>query len=132
MGDRQGKQFDQTEPEFSPLAKKLIKATILGRWLLAGLLWLTFGIYGLWHLRAEFPLWRDYLTWAVVRYSLAYHYWASLALVFCVAYTCAILVWHSQKLLQGWSARERYRLEKEAEKIAKNPRHWLWLLIKQI
>lgn len=129
MGDRQGSQSNQA---LSPFATKLTKAIILGRWLFVAGLWLTFGLYGIWHLRTEFPLWRDYLTWAIVRYSMAYHPLASFSLVLCVAYTCSVLVWHSYKLLRGWSPREQYRLEKEAEKIANNHRHWLWFLINRV
>ncbi|NJN72634.1 MAG: hypothetical protein HC799_07390 [Limnothrix sp. RL_2_0] len=115
-----------------PLTTKLKKAIVLGRWLFVVGLWLTLGIYSLWGLRGEFGLWREHLTWTSVRYGLAYHPFPTLSLVICVAYTCAVLVWHSQKLLQGWSERETYRLDKEAKKIAQNPRHWLWLVLKKI
>lgn len=129
MGDR---QTSQSEPELSPLAIKVMQATIIGRWLFVGFLWITLGIYGFWSLRNEFPLWQDHLTWAIVRYGLAYHYWSSLGLVICLAYTCAVLVWHSQKLISGWSAREKHLLEKEAEKMTENSRHWLWLIVNRI
>lgn len=111
---------------------KLMHLIVLGRWLLVLCLWLTLGIYGLWGLRAEVPLWRDYLTWTSVRYGLIYNPEASLALFFCVGYTCAVLIWHSQKLLRGWSEREQYKLEKKAEKINQDSKHWLHRLLKKL
>ena len=129
MGDR---RTPESRKSPSPLAAKLIQAIILGRWFMVLGLWLTFGVYAAWALRAEFVLWRDHLTWASVRYGLAYNPFAALCVVLCVAYTCAVAVWHSQKLLNGWSAREIYHLEKQAVKISKNPRHWLWFVLKKI
>ena len=129
MGDRQEQERQQS---LSPLAMKLMRATIISRWSMVAGLWLTCGIYSAWALRAELVLWLDHLTWASVRYGLAYNPLAALALVLCVAYTCAVAVWHSEKLLNGWSAREVYRLEKQADKMSKNPRHWLWTVLKKI
>ncbi|OKH14654.1 hypothetical protein NIES208_13435 [[Limnothrix rosea] IAM M-220] len=129
LGDRQNQELHKPP---SPLATKLMRAIIISRWSMVVGLWLTCGTYAAWALRAEFVLWRDHLTWASLRYGLAYNPLAALALVLCVAYTCAVSVWHSQKLLQGWSARELYRLEKQATKISQNPRHWLWQVLKKI
>ncbi|MGB2927107.1 MAG: hypothetical protein WBB82_17545 [Limnothrix sp.] len=129
MGDRPAVPSSHS---FNPLTPKLKKAMVIGRWLFVLGLWLTLGSYSIWGLRGEFSLWQAHLTWASVRYGLAYNPWASLALVTCVAYTCAVLVWHSQKLLQGWSERETYRLNQTADKIAKNPHHWLWFMLKKI
>jgi hypothetical protein len=109
-----------------------MKAAIVTRWLFVLSLWIVLFPYGVWGLRAEIPLWREYFTWSSLRYGMYYHPWASLALVLCIAYTCAVLVWHSHKLLKGWSARETYRFKQEAAKIAQNPRHWLWLILKRI
>ncbi|WP_099237934.1 hypothetical protein [Synechococcus sp. BDU 130192] len=131
MGDRQ-LQEAPTDHHFSPLARKLVRFTFLWRWLLVALLWLILGSYGIWALRGEFALWRDHLTWAVVRLSLGYHYWASVALTICVAYTCAVLVWHSQKLTQGWSQREKYRFNQWAEKLTRNQQHWLWFFLRRL
>jgi hypothetical protein len=131
MGDRQPKALTTDEP-LSPLAQKLARLNLLGRWLLVLVLWLTLGSYGIWVLSQEFFLWQDYLTWAVVRLSLGYNYGASIALTFCVAYTCAVLVWHSQKILRGWSGRECYRLNRWAEKLTKNQNHWLWLILEYL
>lgn len=129
MGDRHPPQSDKPP---KPLVQQLMTAVILGRWLVVLMLWLTLGLYSLWGLRQEIPIWLEHLTWASVRYGLGYNPWASFSLVLCIAYTCAVLVWHSQKLLKGWSARETYRFEKEAQKIAQNPRHWLWYFLKLI
>ncbi len=129
VGDRQ-KQESQQPP--SPLATKLMRAIVISRWSMVLGLWLTLGSFAIWSLRSEFVLWRDYLTWASLRYGLAYNPWAALALVLCIAYTCAVGVWHSQKLLSGWSPRELYRLERQATKISQNPRHWLWQVLKKI
>ncbi|BAW96349.1 hypothetical protein NIES970_12750 [[Synechococcus] sp. NIES-970] len=129
MGDRRPQELT-TDNSLSPLARKLARLNVLGRWLFVVMLWLTLGNYGFWALREEFPLWQEYLTWAVIRLSLGYHYWASAALTLCVAYTCAILVWHSQKLLRGWSDRECYRLNRWAERLDQNKRHWLWRVLK--
>lgn len=129
MGDRQPPNLRKAP---SPLAIKLTQAIILGRWLMVLGLWLTCGTYAAWGLRAEYVLWRDHLTWASVRYGLAYNPVAALCLVLCIAYTCAVAAWHSQKILQGWSAREMEQLEKQAFKISRNPRHWLWFILKKI
>ncbi|MBV5260587.1 hypothetical protein FLX56_19430 [Synechococcus moorigangaii CMS01] len=128
MGDRQLQELPG-DNHLSPLATKLVKLTIFGRWLMVVLLWLILGSYSVWALRPEFPLWQDYLTWAVVRLSLGYHFWASVALSICIAYTCGVLVWHSQKLLRGWSAQERYRFNQWAERLAQNRHHWLWSVL---
>ncbi|MEB3225005.1 MAG: hypothetical protein VKJ86_04290 [Synechococcus sp.] len=131
MGDRQWQQLG-SDNQLTPLAMKLVHLTILGRWVFVGCLWSTCGIYSVWALREEFPLWQDYLTWAVVRLSLGYHMWASLAFTLCVAYTCAVLVWHSHKLVRGWPAKERYRFNQWAEKLTQNRQHWLWIILKRL
>ncbi|WP_160148411.1 hypothetical protein [[Leptolyngbya] sp. PCC 7376] len=129
MGDR---RKQERQKSLSPLANRLMRAIIVSRWLMVLVLWMTCGVFAAWTLRVELALWRDYLTWASVRYGLAYNPMAALALVLCVAYTCAVAVWHSEKLLNGWSSREIYRLEKQATKMSENPRHWLWRVLKKI
>jgi hypothetical protein len=66
-----------------------------------------------------------------VRYALAFNYWASIGLAFCVAITGAVLVWQSRNIILGLSPREKLRLEQQVRKIrAKGPGHplWRWIL----
>lgn len=132
MGDRLEAEPTEHYDNTSSLVLKLMKAAIVLRWLFVLSLWLVLVPYGVWGLRSEFPLWREYFTWSSLRYGMFYNPWASLAIVICIAYTCAVLVWHSQKLLKGWSDQETYRFQQTADKILHNPRHWLWLLLKRL
>lgn len=78
-------------------------------------------------MREEIELWREYFTWAAVRYGLAYNLLPTFGLFFCIAITIAVLVGQSQVILQGLSEREKYRLERQVKQIyAAGPHHPLW------
>jgi hypothetical protein len=107
--------------------QRLHQLEIYGRWLAVAAIWMSFGIYAIWGLRREIALWQQHLTWAAVRYALAYNPMPSLCLFFCLGVTAAVMVWQGQRALLGLSHRERQRLEKQVEKIqAIGPRHPLW------
>ncbi|NJL82050.1 MAG: hypothetical protein HC890_01970, partial [Chloroflexaceae bacterium] len=55
MGDR--------DPELEEQVARLHELLVYRRWWIALGCWLTLGAYGLWGLRQEFSLWRDYFTW---------------------------------------------------------------------
>jgi hypothetical protein len=115
------------DPVLAKQVEKLHQLTIYGRWLMVVLFWLTLGLLGIWGLRSEFPLWREYFTWSAVRYGLAFNRLSAMSLAFCIGMTAAVLVWQSKVILWGLSDRERYRLEQEVMKIrSAGPSHPLW------
>lgn len=118
--------------EFEQQVEKLHKLTLIGRWLLVVLCWLTLGVWGIWGLRREISLWLAHFTWSAVRLGLVYNLLPAFCLIFCVAMTTAILVWQSRNILFGMPAQERKRLEQQVRKIrTRGYKHPLWKWICQ-
>jgi hypothetical protein len=115
------------DSELQQQVEKLHRLTVYGRWLLVLGCWLLIGLASLWAFRNDIALMRQYFTWTALRYALAFNYWPSIGLAFCLAITGAVLVWQSRNILVGLSPREKLRLEQQVRKIqAKGPRHPLW------
>ncbi|MBW4489163.1 MAG: hypothetical protein KME12_15345 [Trichocoleus desertorum ATA4-8-CV12] len=124
-------QSDNTElsynPNLSPELMRLHQVTVWGRWLVVVCLWLTVGLLSLWGLRGEIALWRQYFTWAAVRYGFAYNPIPTFGLALCIGLTVATLVWQSRNILFGLPALEKERLERQAYRIRQQgPSHPLW------
>lgn len=116
-----------SEAQFKQAVKRLYQLTVYSRWLFVGICWLILAPMGIWGLRDEFILWREYFTWAALRYGLAYNILPSFCLAFCVGITTAVLVWQSSHIIWGIPKGERKRLEKQVRKIRqKGPSHPLW------
>lgn len=114
-------------PNFNQQVQRLYDLSVYGRWLFVGVCWVILGSYGIWGLRDEFVLWRQYITWTSLRYGLAYNIIPTSCLVFCVAITAAVLVWQSRNILYGLPMREKLRLENQVKKIHNTgPSHPLW------
>lgn len=112
---------------FQQQVQRLHQLTVYSRWLFVVVCWLSLGSFGIWGLRDEFRLWREHLTWAAVRYGLAYNMIPATCLFFCVGVTGAVLTWQSRNILRGLSPQERRSLEKQVKRIqAIGPRHPLW------
>jgi hypothetical protein len=93
--------------------------------------WLGIGSASLWVLWDDIALMRQYFTWTALRYALAFNYWPSIGLAFCLAITGAVLVWQSRNIILGLSPREKLRLEQRVRKIRdEGSRHplWRWIL----
>jgi hypothetical protein len=119
LGDR--------DPIFRQEMQRLHELTVYGRWLVVGLLWVGVGSLSLWGLRAEIALWREYFTWAAVRYGLAYHPVSAVGLALCIGMTVSVLLWQSQNILFGMSDRQTKRLEQQVLKIRQQgASHPLW------
>jgi hypothetical protein len=116
------------DPQFKNYVQRLYQLNLYGRWLFVILSWLILGSWGIWGLRNDFPIWREYFTWTAVRYAFLFNPVSTLCLSFCVAITCSVLVWQSNNILHGGIApAEKKRLEKHVTKIlAKGPKHLLW------
>ena len=112
------------DSELQQQVQRLHRLTVWGRWLFVLGCWLVIGSASLWVLWDDIALMRQYFTWTAVRYALAFNYWASIGLAFCVAITGAVLVWQSRNIILGLSPREKLRLEQRVQKIqAKGPGH---------
>ena len=117
----------EQEPAFFKQVERLHHITVLGRWLFAGLLWLTVAPLSLWGLRYPISLMLEYFTWASVFYGLYFNLIPAMGLFFCVAVTTSILVWQSRNILFGLPKRERQRLEQTVLRIRKQGvSHPLW------
>jgi hypothetical protein len=115
------------DSELQQQVEKLHRLTVCGRWLLVLGCWLLIAPASLWAFRDDIALMRQYFTWTAMRYALAFNYWPSIGLAFCLAITGAVLVWQSRNILVGLSPREKLRLEQQVQKIqAQGPRHPLW------
>lgn len=116
------------DPNFQRAVERLYILSLYGRWLFVILSWLTLGTWGVWGLRHDIPLWRDYFTWTAVRYAFHFNPVSTLCLSFCVAVTGSVLVWQSQNILHGGIApREKKRLERRVSRIfTSGPKHPLW------
>nr|WP_199329561.1 hypothetical protein [Coleofasciculus sp. FACHB-1120] len=107
--------------------------TVYGRWLVAGLLWITIGPLSLWGLRYPISLLKEYFTWAAVRYGLYYNPLPALGLALCIGMTASVLVWQSRNILLGIPSRERHRLEQQVYRIRQQGQsHPLWKWVCQI
>ncbi|MEM8780221.1 MAG: hypothetical protein AAGF26_15390 [Cyanobacteria bacterium P01_G01_bin.49] len=119
------------DPILTCQIQRLYELTLYRRWLFVILCWLTLGQYSLWQLREEFSLLREHFTWVAVRYGLAFNLIPAFSLFFCVGVTGAVLVWQSLHIINGFSPREKMRLENQVKQIQKSgPKHPLWKLIK--
>jgi hypothetical protein len=116
------------KPNFNNCIERLFLLHLYGRWVFVVLSWLVLGSWGVWGLRYDISLWRDYFTWTAVRYAFHFNPLSTLLLSFCVAITAAVLVWQSHNILKGGIApAEKKRLEKQVKKIlATGPKHPLW------
>ncbi|NJP08649.1 MAG: hypothetical protein HC866_03550 [Leptolyngbyaceae cyanobacterium RU_5_1] len=128
--DNQLSQTDITDvldPVFQRQVARLHQLTIYGRWIFAGVLWLTVGSLSLWGLRYPISLIMDYFTWSAVRYGLMFDRVPAFGLFLCLGFTSAILVWHARNWLFGLPKRDRHRLEQQVYRIRKQgPGHPLW------
>lgn len=122
-------EMDET---FHQQMMRLHHLTVGGRWLFAGILWLTVGTLSLWGLRYPISLMLEYFTWASVYYGFHFHPIPALGLFFCVAVTTSILVWQSRNILFGLPKRDQRRLEEYVLRIRKQgPSHPLWKYVCQ-
>ena len=87
--------------------KGYTKLTVYSRWLLIVFVWLTIVPICLWSLRMEIVLWKEYFTFAAVRYGLISHPLAALGLAFSVGMILAVLIWQSRNILFGLSSEEK-------------------------
>lgn len=124
-----GEHIDRAalDSAFQQEIQRLHRLTVYGRWLVVGLLWLILAPICLWNLRSEIELWREYFTWAALRYGLIYHRFAAFGLALCVGMTVSTLLWQSRNILFGLSDRHSQRLEKQVHKIhQQGSSHPLW------
>ncbi|MGA1408989.1 MAG: hypothetical protein ACO37W_04540 [Prochlorotrichaceae cyanobacterium] len=119
-----------SDPHLALAVKRLHRVQVTARWVLNGLVSLVAIPFGLWDLWAEIQLWRQHFTWVAVRYGLAFHPWATLAIVTSVALVTATLVWHSRNIIWGLPQKEQYRLQQQALKIREKGKRlllWRWV-----
>jgi hypothetical protein len=117
----------QNDPAFRQEIQRLHKLTVYGRWFVVCWLWLLIAPICLWNLRSEIELWREYFTWAALRYGLAFHPFAAFGLALCVGMTVSVLLWQSRNILFGISDRQTRRLEQQVLKIRQQgSSHPLW------
>lgn len=115
------------DPTFKQQVQRLHHLTVYGRWLFVALLWISIGSLSLWGLRSEIALWRQYITWAAVRYGLYYNPLPTFGLAFCIGMTVAVLVWQSRNILLGLPRPEQRRLEEQVYRIRQQgSSHPLW------
>ena len=115
------------DPTFKQQVQRLHHLTVYGRWLFVALLWISIGSLSLWALRSEIALWRQYFTWAAVRYGLYYNPLPTFGLAFCIGMTVAVLVWQSRNILLGLPRPEQRRLEEQVYRIRQQgSSHPLW------
>lgn len=116
-----------SDPEFQRQVQRLHELSVYSRWLFVTVSWLTLGVFAIWSLREEFVLWREYFTWAAVRFALVYNRLAAISLGWCVGLTTAVLLWQSRNILVGLPAKERKELEKRVRRIREQgSSHPLW------
>ena len=119
--------MNKLDPEFELQVEKLHQLTLVCRWLLVILCWLTLGVGSIVGLRQEISRWLTYFTWSAVRFGLIYNPIPAFCLIFCVAMTTAVLVWQSRNILFGLPPHEKRRLERQVRKIrSKGSKHFLW------
>lgn len=126
-----GGEIQGSDPAFQQQVQKLYQLTVYSRWLLIAFVWLTILPASLWGLRMEIELWKDYFTFAAVRYGLASHPFATLGLAFSIGIMLAVLIWQSRNILFGLSSEEKKRLESQVCRIRQqgsNHPLWKWIL----
>ena len=115
------------DPAFERQVQRLYKLTVYSRWLLIVIVWLTIVPICLWSLRMEILLWKEYFTFAAVRYGLISHPFAALGLAFSIGMMLAVLIWQSRNILFGLSSEEKKLLEDRVWRIRKQGSdHPLW------
>lgn len=120
----------KTDPQIPKQVQRLHRLTVYFRWIFVVVCWLSLGVFGIWGLRHEIELWREYFTWVAVRYGLFYNPMATLCVAFCCGLTTAVLVWQSRNILIGLSPKEMQRLERGVLDIrATGPSHPLWRFV---
>lgn len=103
--------------KLEPKIKKYYQLIVVRQWKIVLICWLTLGIFSFWELRAEFKLWAEYFTWSAVRYALVYHRLSAICLSICIGLTLGLLIRQSKEILWGFSDQEKYRLQREVDKI---------------
>jgi hypothetical protein len=122
--------LENSDVAFVEQVQRLHQLTVYGRWLFVCCLWVTIAPVCLWNLRSEFTLWQQYFTWSAVKYTLAFHPFATVGLAFCIAMTVSVLVWQSRNILIGLPQPEKERLEKQVFRIRQQgSSHPLWKLV---
>lgn len=117
----------ESDPLLAQQMRRLHQVTVQGRWSVTIAAWLTIGLLSLWRLRSEFALWREYFTWAAVRYGLAFNPLSAIGLATCVGLTVSVLLWQSRNILFGISQRQVQRLKKQVLQIRQQgSSHPLW------
>lgn len=115
------------DPKFRAAVERLHRLTVLARWLVVLLLWMTVGVFSLWSLRYPISLLQQYFTWAAVRYGLINNPWAAVGLATCIGMTVSVLVWQSKNILFGRSRSDQERLEKTVLRVCQQGKsHPLW------
>ncbi|MBD2089319.1 hypothetical protein H6F67_05565 [Microcoleus sp. FACHB-1515] len=115
------------DPLLRQQMRRLHEVTVQGRWAVTIAAWLTIGLLSLWQLRSEFALWREYFTWAAVRYGLAFNPLSAIGLATCIGLTVSVLLWQSHNILFGISQRQVQRLKKQVLQIRQQgSSHPLW------
>ncbi|OAB57834.1 hypothetical protein AY600_16870 [Phormidium willei BDU 130791] len=118
---------DPQPSTFQQQLHRLHRLTVVARWLLVILLWLSLGLISLWTLRPEIALWLDHFTWVALWYAFRHYPWAALGLSICVGWTVSVLVWQSRNIIWGMPDLERRRLEHQLWRIRANgTQHPLW------
>jgi hypothetical protein len=118
------------DPDLKRQVQRLHQINLWMRWLFVIGCWLILGSFGIWGLREDIALWRDYFTWTAVRYALMFNRVPALCLAFCLGVTITTLLRQSDYTFRGLSAlstEEKQQLERTVRKIrAIGPRHPLW------
>lgn len=118
---------DTPDPLLRQQMRRLHEVTVQGRWAVTIAAWLTIGALSLWQLRSELELWREYFTWAAVRYGLAFNPLSAIGLATCIGLTVSVLLWQSRNILFGISQRQVQRLKKQVLQIRQQgSSHPLW------
>lgn len=119
--------LSERDPKFQAAVQRLHELTVLGRWLVVIVLWLTLGSASLWGLRYPISLMREYFTWAALRNGLAYHPIAAMGLGLCIGLTLGVLIWQSRNILFGLPKNQQRRLETMVLRIQQQgASHPLW------
>jgi len=98
-----------------------------GRWLLVVILWLSVGSVSFMRLWPDLQMLSRYFTWTGLRYSLAFHPFATLGLSICAGLTVAVLLWQSRNIVLSLPQREVRQLERRLSQIREQgASHPLW------
>lgn len=121
---------DASDVTFRQEVDRLHQLTVVGRWAVVIVLWLTVGTLSLWGLRYPISLMFDYFTWSAVRYGLAFHRLAAVGLGICVGTTVAVLLWQTRNILVGLPLRDKQKLKQQVWRIRQQgPGHPLWRFV---